>query len=298
LARGVRGKPGAIRRSRLSLPGNLRRLLLFTLFSSSSGGFVSKESGVMYFVMGDRIELIKNIPAKKIWAEVGVYRGDFSRIVLDLCDPTEYHLIDSWTYDFNDHVPFSTLTENYSEFVGRGHREAFGDDPSATQEENYQHVLSLFGADDRVRIIRKNSFDALAALKDDYFDVIYIDANHQYEFVLRDMMEARHKLKPGGIMMLNDFYEGPGGAEQNFGVLSAATTFVKRFDYYYLAMSHGSCADAAITDDPSSELVNAFLQNLMSSDLTFIGISDAIVPNIRYKLFKKPGGGVRYVALL
>jgi hypothetical protein len=253
----------------------------------------------MYFVMGDRVDLITNIPAKKIWAEVGVYRGDFSRTVLNLCDPAEYHLIDSWRYNYTDHVPFSSaLTENYSEFVGKGHWNAFGEDPNATQEANYQHVLNLFAKDDRVKVIRGDSFETLAGLDDKYFDVIYIDANHQYEFALRDMMEARHKLKPGGIIMLNDCYEGPGGAEQNFGVLAAATTFAKRYDYYYLAMSHGSCADAAITDDPTSELVTTFLQNLMSSNLTFIGINDAIVPNIRYKLFKKPDGGLRYVAML
>jgi hypothetical protein len=252
----------------------------------------------MYFVMGDRVSLIGNIPTKKIWAEVGVYRGDFSRTVLNLCDPTEYYLIDNWHYEFDDHVPFSVLTENYSEFVGKGHWSAFGNDPAAAQEANYQHVLNLFGKDDRVKIIRKNSFEALASLNDRYFDVIYIDANHQYEYALRDMMEARHKLKPGGLMMLNDCYEGPGGAEQNFGVLAAATTFVKRYDYFFLAMSHGSCADAAMTDDPSSELVKAFLQNLMNSDLTFIGINDAVVPNIRYKLFKKPDGTLRYVAML
>ena len=92
----------------------------------------------------------KNIPAKKVWAEVGVYRGDFSRMVLDLCDPAEYHLIDSWTYNFIDHVPFAELTEDYSEFVGKGHEDTFGDDPNATQEGNYRHVLKLFGADEGV----------------------------------------------------------------------------------------------------------------------------------------------------
>jgi hypothetical protein len=252
----------------------------------------------MYFIMGTRHDLIRNIPPKGVWAEVGVYRGDFSRSVLDLCDPSEFYLIDSWEYDFKSHSPFPTMTENYSEFVGKVHWDHFGDDPSATQEKNYKYVLSLFAKDKRVKIIRQNSYAAISELKDKYFDVIYIDANHQYEFVLRDMMEARHKIKSGGIMLLNDFYEGPGGAEQNLGVMCAATTFVKRFDYYYLAMSHGAYADVALTDDPSSEFVRSFLNNLMSSDLTFIGINDSVVPNVRYKLFRKPNGETRYVAML
>ena len=57
------------------------------------------------------------------------------------------------------------------------------------------------------------------SIPDSHFDVMYVDANHQYEYVLRDMMEARKKLKPGGIMQMNDFYEGPGGVEQNLGVV-------------------------------------------------------------------------------
>ena len=252
----------------------------------------------MYFVMGTRQDLIKNIPSKHVWAEVGVYRGDFSRSVLDLCDPLEFYLIDSWKYDLKDHIPFSQLTENYAEFLGKVHWDHFGDDPAATQEKNYQHVVSKFGSDSRVKIVRDNSFKAISSLPDRHFDVIYIDANHQYEFVLRDMMEARHKLKAGGLMLLNDFYEGPGGAEQNLGVLCATTTFVKRFDYYYVAMTHGAYADVALTDDPSSPLVKSLLHNLMCSDLTFVGISDAVVPNIRYKLFEKPDGGTRYVAML
>ena len=60
---------------------------------------------------------------------------------------------------------------------------------------------------------------------------MYIDANHQYEYVLRDMMEARKKLRPGAILLMNDFYEGPGGAEQNLGVMGAVNTFVKRFNF-------------------------------------------------------------------
>jgi hypothetical protein len=48
-------------------------------------------------------------------------------------------------------------------------------------------------------------------------------------------MHARKKLKSGGIMLMDDFYEGPGGHEQNEGVMSAVNTFVKRHEYVYLA---------------------------------------------------------------
>jgi hypothetical protein len=63
-------------------------------------------------------------------------------------------------------------------------------------------------------------------------------------------------------------------------------------------MTHGSFADVALTDDPGSPLVRQFLANLNNSDLVFIGISDPFVQNIRYKLYRKENGDVRYLAML
>ena len=111
-------------------------------------------------------------------------------------------------------------------------------------------------------------------------------------------MEARPKLKPGGLLFLNDFYEGPGGAEQNLGVIGAVNAFVKRYDFCYVAMTYGSYADIVLTNDPDAPFVRTFLDNLNESDLQFIGLTDAIVPNIRYKLLRKGNGDLRYLALL
>jgi hypothetical protein len=149
-----------------------------------------------------------------------------------------------------------------------------------------------------VKIIRAESLEGIRQLSDQYFDIMYIDANHQYDYVLRDMMEARKKLKRGGVLIMNDFYEGPGGVEQNLGIMAAVNTFVKRYGYNYIGMSHGSFADVALTDDPTSPLVRAFLTNLKNSDLVFIGVSDPFVQNIRYKLYKKDNGEIRYVAFV
>jgi hypothetical protein len=75
-------------------------------------------------------------------------------------------------------------------------------------------------------------------------------------------------------------------------------TFVKRYDFHYIAMSYGSYADVTLTDDPSSPYVQEFINNLNNSDLTFVGISDVLVPNVRYKQYRKTNGDVRYLAML
>jgi len=159
-------------------------------------------------------------------------------------------------------------------------------------------VTKRFAGVPGVQVIRERSTKGIQSLPDAHLDVIYIDANHQYEYALRDMMHARKKLKRGGIMMMDDFYEGPGGYEQNEGVMGAVNTFVKRNDYVYLTGTCGSFANVALTDDPGSPFVRQYLENLKDSGFQFVGISDVLVPNLRYKLYRKRDGGYRWVALL
>jgi hypothetical protein len=252
----------------------------------------------MYLVMTDRNGLVQLLPQHAVWAELGVYRGDFSQIVIDTCAPSKYYLIDNWRFDIGQHNPFGDLTENFANFRGQVHWRHYGDDPSQHQEENFRYVTERFAANPAVELIRDETVKGLERLPDHHLDVIYIDANHQYEHVLRDMMHARKKVKPGGIMIMDDFYEGPGGYEQNEGVMAAVNTFMKRQDCVYLTGSCGSFANVALTDDPSSPFVRAYLENLKNSDLQFIGVSDVLVPNLRYKLYRKEDGGFRYVAML
>jgi hypothetical protein len=252
----------------------------------------------MYLVMTDRNGIAGLIPRGLVWAEIGVYKGDFSQLILERCAPSKYYLVDNWKFELRDHNPTGESTENFSNFYGRIHWQHYGDDPNAHQEENYQNVVARFADMPAVEVIRATSTEGIARLPDSSLDVIYIDANHQYEYVLQDILHARRKLKPGGIMFMDDFYEGPGGYEQNEGVMGAVNTFMKRYEWAYLAASCGSYSNVALTDDPSSELVREFMDNLLNSDFQFVGVSDALVANLRYKLYRKRDGGFRYVALV
>jgi hypothetical protein len=181
----------------------------------------------VYFALSDRNGLIRPIPKNAVWAGVGLYKGALSQIVLDACAPSLYYLIDNWKYDFHEHNPFQDTTENFSNFAGRVHWEH---DPNEHQEQNYRAIVSRFSNEPCVRVVRARSVEGIESLPDAHLDVIYIDANHQYEYVLRDMMHARKKLKSGGIMLLDDFYECPGAHEQNEGVMNAVNAFVKRHE--------------------------------------------------------------------
>lgn len=56
------------------------------------------------------------------------------------------------------------------------------------------------------KIIKKISMEALDDFEDESLDFVYIDANHEYSFVMDDIKNWSKKVKPGGIMSGHDYY--------------------------------------------------------------------------------------------
>lgn len=67
-----------------------------------------------------------------------------------------------------------------------------------------------FGFKDKIEMIRGLSHIEVSKLQDGYFDMIYIDADHEPHAVLEDAVVAFRKLKVGGYMIFDDYgYGGP-----------------------------------------------------------------------------------------
>jgi len=81
-----------------------------------------------------------------------------------------------------------------------------------------------------VKIHRGYSFDAVKEFPDEYFDFIYIDADHTYEGCSRDIKDWWPKVKKGGVFCGHD-YQGRSVRTKNgritFGVKPAVKEFVK-----------------------------------------------------------------------
>jgi len=60
-------------------------------------------------------------------------------------------------------------------------------------------------------------------MEDDTFDIVYIDADHSYYSVLKDLEKSRKKVKPGGIISGHDY------SPRTQGVINAVNEFV---NYY------------------------------------------------------------------
>lgn len=63
----------------------------------------------------------------------------------------------------------------------------------------------------KINIIKGHSNVEVLKLNDDFFDIIYIDGNHEPEYVLEDAVLCFRKLKKDGILIFDDY--GWGGPE-------------------------------------------------------------------------------------
>lgn len=70
--------------------------------------------------------------------------------------------------------------------------------------------LEASGQKDKITVHRGYSNSVVPTLDDESFDIIYIDGNHEPEFVLEDAVLSFRKLKVGGIMIFDDYgWGGP-----------------------------------------------------------------------------------------
>lgn len=199
--------------------------------------------------------------------EIGVHRGDFSDFMLRQIPLNSLYLVDKWSSQeiVNNFSPFDEIPFYIKDSLdGDVMNSFFEGSPyeQATIEKHYKYTAERFANDSRVKIIRESSFDALSHFNQGELDLIYIDANHQYEFILRDLMTWSSKLSPDGLMVLNDCIISPNGVKQNLGVLQAAMTFIRNSDFIPIAIHLRDFADLVLINKKSKylDLVSSNLQ--------------------------------------
>ena len=164
-----------------------------------------------------RTQMIEAMPRDAICAEIGVWEGKFARRVLDLNPPRRYHLIDPWLFQ--------------SEYPKRW----YGGKRAQSQEDMdriYERIVNELGSRENVVVHRGFSEKVVEEFENEYFDWVYVDGNHSYDFVKRDFELYWEKLKPGGFMAGDDYRWGGGEGLHNIGQMFA-NVFV--YDYVVLA---------------------------------------------------------------
>ena len=136
------------------------------------------------------------LPPGGVAAEVGVWKGDFSARLLARTRPARLHLIDPWRFEGGD---------------ARYEQARYGGLAATGQEEMdsiHAGVLRRFDADIRrgvVEVHRTTSEAAAARFTAATFDWVYLDGNHLYEYVRRDLELYLPLIRPGGVLAGDDY---------------------------------------------------------------------------------------------
>ncbi len=96
-----------------------------------------------------------------------------------------------------------------------------------THGDFYRSRFAAEIASGQVEILRGDSAAAIAGLPDESVDVFYVDADHTYEGVRRDLDALLPKIKPDGLIVLNDYIPAEiGFSNLPYGIIQATNEFM------------------------------------------------------------------------
>jgi hypothetical protein len=149
----------------------------------------------------ERAEYVSTfLKAGAIGAEIGVDEGSFSYFVLLSRSPAKLFLIDPWQYGLDAPIEKDPTPEKQQK-----------------RDADYEAVCRVFSPYDNVTVLRMKSEDAVGRFEDGYFDYVYIDGEHSYAAVMRDLTNYFPKVKVGGYIIGDDYgWTGIAPAVQDF----------------------------------------------------------------------------------
>ena len=133
--------------------------------------------------------LLETLGLNGIGIEIGTHQGEYAKKIISHWSQGTLHLVDPWTKlnDYHDEINDLDRNEDYA----------------ICMENLHEWVEKK-----RIVIKRGTSQEVVDDYPDDYFDFIYIDANHDQLHVYQDMTLWYPKLKVRGVFAGHDYVEG------------------------------------------------------------------------------------------
>jgi len=160
-------------------------------------------------------KLLVNLLQKKpcsVGAELGVFEGTLSAFLLKKLPIQTLYCVDCW-----EHYPdFTAILNPKGKTYNSDMDELFN---------TYRQNVSRF--EKRIQTLRMFTTEAVKHIEDESLDFIFIDANHAYEYVKKDIEDWLPKVKKGGLISGHDY------GKARFGVTEAVKeSFGNKFKHH------------------------------------------------------------------
>lgn len=245
----------------------------------------------MFYSEITRKELLTCLPKGGKICEVGVFKGEFSREIINILEPLELHLIDIWKWTYFDWdsplVKNKLQKDHFIHWAKSQFAEYKGDHPDHLLERFYQEILILKETtkNTKIKVYRGDRLAMADQIPDQLFDAIYIDADHHYDSVLEDLFYYRKKLKKGGIIIGDDFIDDLKRSDGLYGTIDAVNTFIKRSQMKPLLIT-GFGESQYVLYEENSSYVKEFTIRLLTKGKSLIEINDSFLPRFSNKTFE------------
>ena len=138
-------------------------------------------------IIENRELLMKTFDKNLKIMEIGVFKGEFAKFIFDELEPAELHLVDL-----------------FEGMMCSGDKD--GNNIVWTELEiEYKLLQSYFDNNKNVYLHKGFSYEILSKFEDYYFDLIYIDGDHSYDGVKKDLNISYDKVKSGGFICGHDY---------------------------------------------------------------------------------------------
>lgn len=167
-------------------------------------------------ILNTREQLLNLLPKGSIGAEIGIFKGDFSRKILEVVQPSKFYMVDL-----------------FKGIVRSGDKD--GQNIEVINYDNYfVQIIADFDLPN-VEIIKGTSNDIPERL-----DWVYIDADHSYKGVQADLRALHGKINKGGWIMGHDY------TSRTEGVIRAVSEYCEKYGYKIVYLTKDGCPSFAI----------------------------------------------------
>lgn len=145
--------------------------------------------GVAPYLTRGLLDLISELPNNISMIEIGCYAGESTKMFLESGKISKLYAIDPY---FENYDPLDPYAMAYK--------------MSDVKQSFIENVVNKYS---QVEFLNVTSEEAMNKFQEKSLDFIYIDANHQYEFVKKDL-EFKKFIKDGGIIAGHDYISHAG----------------------------------------------------------------------------------------